>query len=195
MFLTGLATPVRKSWTTKTTTTTTKTRSNNNRTSSSSSSSLSAVNRTTNNSSSLSNNHSSTSLSSSSAGSGVVHDQLLLPRDLSSQLDEMASTRCSFYSPWLCGNSFPLHPRPLSPPFPPFPSTLEVGSLICGARCSWCHCHSLSLASVKSRLVLPFWYRLTRVVPDKGQLNGCMYVCMAHHCFTHHLTRVAALIT
>ena len=28
-------------------------------------------------------------------------------------------------------------------------------------------CHSLSLASVKSRLVLPFWYRLTRVVPDK----------------------------
>ena len=28
--------------------------------------------------------------------------------------------------------------------------------------CSWCHCHSLSLASVKSRLVLPFWYRLIR---------------------------------
>jgi len=39
------------------------------------------------------------------------------------------------------------------------------------------HCHSLSLASVKSRLVLPFWYRLTRVVPDKGQLNGCVCVC------------------
>ena len=36
---------------------------------------------------------------------------------------------------------------------------------------SWCHCHSLSLASVKSRLVLPFWYRLTRVVLDKGPLN------------------------
>jgi len=31
-------------------------------------------------------------------------------------------------------------------------------------------CHSLSLASVKSRLVLPFWYRLTRVVLDKGPL-------------------------
>ena len=41
---------------------------------------------------------------------------------------------------------------------------------------SWCHCHSLSLASVKSRLVLPFWYRLTRVVPDKGPLNGCVGV-------------------
>ena len=37
---------------------------------------------------------------------------------------------------------------------------------------SWCYCHSLSLASVKSRLVLPFWYRLTRVVPEKGPLNG-----------------------
>ena len=35
------------------------------------------------------------------------------------------------------------------------------------------HCHSLSLASVKSRSVLPFWYRLTWVVPDKGPLNGC----------------------
>ena len=43
---------------------------------------------------------------------------------------------------------------------------------------SWCHCHSLSLASVKSRLVLPFWYRLTRVVPDKGPLNVCVCVCV-----------------
>jgi len=42
---------------------------------------------------------------------------------------------------------------------------------------SWCHCHSLSLASVKSRLVLPFWYRPTQVVPEKGPLNGC--VCVA----------------
>ena len=39
------------------------------------------------------------------------------------------------------------------------------------------HCHSLSLSSVKSRLVLSFWYRLTRVVPDKGPLNGCVCVC------------------
>ena len=43
---------------------------------------------------------------------------------------------------------------------------------------SWCHCHSLSLASVKSRLVLPFYYRLTRVVPDKGPLNVCVGVCV-----------------
>jgi len=41
---------------------------------------------------------------------------------------------------------------------------------------SWCHCHSLSLASVKSRLVLPFWYRLTWVVLEKGPLNRCVCV-------------------
>ena len=38
--------------------------------------------------------------------------------------------------------------------------------------CIWpsrCHCHSMSLASVKSRLVLPFWYRLTRVDLEKGR--------------------------
>jgi len=45
----------------------------------------------------------------------------------------------------------------------------EVQTCICS---SWCHCHSLSLASVKSRLVLTFWYRLTWVVPEKGPLNG-----------------------
>ena len=57
---------------------------------------------------------------------------------------------------------------------------------------SWCHCHSLSLASVKSRLVLPFWYRLTWVVPDNGPLNGCVCVAMnvlvvriQSNCHTH----------
>ena len=43
---------------------------------------------------------------------------------------------------------------------------------------SWCHCHSLSLSSVKSRLVLPFWYRLTWVVLEKGPLNVCVCVCV-----------------
>ena len=37
---------------------------------------------------------------------------------------------------------------------------------------SWRHYHSLSLASVKSRLVLPFWYQPTRVIWEKGPLNG-----------------------
>jgi len=48
---------------------------------------------------------------------------------------------------------------------------LFLDLLICS---SWCHCHSLTRASVKSRLVLLFWYRLTRVVPDKGPLNVCV---------------------
>ena len=45
-------------------------------------------------------------------------------------------------------------------------------------RPSGFHCHSLSLASVKSRLVLPLCYRLTHIVPDKGPLNGCVCVYM-----------------
>ena len=41
---------------------------------------------------------------------------------------------------------------------------------------SWCHYHPQTLssfASFKSRLVLPFWYRLTQVVLEKRPLNGC----------------------
>jgi len=47
---------------------------------------------------------------------------------------------------------------------------------------SWCHCHPLSLASVKSKLVLPFWYRLIRVVMEKGPLNRC---CCTRHIKTY----------
>jgi len=36
--------------------------------------------------------------------------------------------------------------------------------------------HSLSLASVKSRLDLLFWYQLTRVVLDKGPLRVCVWL-------------------
>ena len=46
---------------------------------------------------------------------------------------------------------------------------------------SWCHCHSPSLASVKSTLVILFWYRLTWAVLDKGPLNGCVCVCVMWH--------------
>jgi len=48
-----------------------------------------------------------------------------------------------------------------------------------------CHMAQLMLlsltvcfASVESRLVAPFWYRFTWVVPDKGPLNGCVCVCV-----------------
>ena len=61
---------------------------------------------------------------------------------------------------------------------------------------SWYHCHLLSLASVKSRLVLPFWYRLTRVDPEKGPLNVCMCMCVATyaaHVRDYHLVFVGRL--
>jgi len=50
-----------------------------------------------------------------------------------------------------------------------------------GATCilpSWCHCHLLSLVSVKSRLVYLSGYRLTKVVPNKGPLNVRLCVCV-----------------
>jgi len=57
--------------------------------------------------------------------------------------------------------------------------------------CIWpssCHCHSLSLASVKSRLVLPFWYQLTRVVLDKELLNRGVCVCVASETIIRHVS-------
>jgi len=48
------------------------------------------------------------------------------------------------------------------------------------------HCHSLSLAPVKSRLVSPFWCRLTWVVPDWGLLNGCVCVFYVTYLVLHH---------
>ena len=36
----------------------------------------------------------------------------------------------------------------------------------------------LSFASVKSRLVLPFWYRLTRVVLQRAIKRVCVCVCL-----------------
>ena len=55
---------------------------------------------------------------------------------------------------------------------------------------SWCHCHSLSLAAVKSRLVLPFWYRLTWLVPVKKAVKrACVCVCvMTIYALDYNLT-------
>jgi len=54
-----------------------------------------------------------------------------------------------------------------------------------GARCKW-FAHDpadatailSSLASLKSRMVLPFWCRLTQVVLEKRPLHECMSVCL-----------------
>ena len=48
------------------------------------------------------------------------------------------------------------------------------------------HCHSLSLASVKSRLVLPSWYRLIRVVLDKRAVKRMCYNLRVYVC--NHLS-------
>ena len=56
----------------------------------------------------------------------------------------------------------------------------DAGMVIClerGTDLHMAHLMPLSLASVKSRLVLPFLYRLTWVVPGKGPLNGRVCVC------------------
>jgi len=79
---------------------------------------------------------------------------------------------------WLCGRK---RIRPVKTEW------LVAGVVICLGWCadlhmvqhsSWCHCGSLSLASVKFRFVLPVWYRLTQIVPDKGPLNRCACVCV-----------------
>ena len=67
---------------------------------------------------------------------------------------------------------------------------LSVGSEV-QIACIWsscCHFHTQtpsSLASFKSRLVLPFWYRLTQVVVEKRPFDGCSgssYCGICHHC-------------
>jgi len=32
-------------------------------------------------------------------------------------------------------------------------------------------------SKIQIGFTVPFWYRLTRVVPEKGPLNGCVCVC------------------
>jgi len=59
---------------------------------------------------------------------------------------------------------------------------------------SWCHCHPQipsSLASFKSRLILPTWYWLTHFVLEKRSLNGCGSVVVVvwyttyYHCYCY----------
>jgi len=57
-----------------------------------------------------------------------------------------------------------------------------VGVVVClerGADLHMAQLMPLSLAPVKSRLVLPFWYRLTQVILEKRPLNGCCYLTPA----------------
>jgi len=61
---------------------------------------------------------------------------------------------------------------------PPFSAlTLLVGRQEGHPACKKLSGGVLVWLSVWSK-VLPFWYRLTWVVPDKGPLNGCVCVCV-----------------
>jgi len=55
---------------------------------------------------------------------------------------------------------------------------------------SWCRCHSLSLASVKSRLVLPFWCRLTYRVVLWTKGSGVIYGGLGGSADPQGLTRI-----
>ena len=60
-----------------------------------------------------------------------------------------------------------------------------AGVVICLERGAYLHMAQLMplplAVSCSSKIqigFLPFWYRLTRVVPDEGSLNGCVCVCV-----------------
>jgi len=47
-----------------------------------------------------------------------------------------------------------------------------AGVIMSGAKCKWRQCYPSSLASLKSRIFLPFLYRLTQVVLEKKPLSS-----------------------
>ena len=57
-----------------------------------------------------------------------------------------------------------------------------TGMVLCLAQFADLHIAQLMplplTVSLKSRLVLPFWYQLTQIVPEKGPLNGCVCVLL-----------------
>ena len=56
------------------------------------------------------------------------------------------------------------------------------------------HCHSLSFAPVKSRLVLPFWYRLTWVVSDKRAIKRVCVCVRACVCICDYLMTICSVV-
>jgi len=76
---------------------------------------------------------------------------------------------------WAAGRAFGLYK----------PEWWGAGVVICLERGAYLHMAQLMplplavSCSSKIRIgFLPFWYRLTRVVPDKGSLNRCVCVCV-----------------
>ena len=50
-----------------------------------------------------------------------------------------------------------------------------------GGMLAWLSVWSEVQTCISPRLVLPFWYRLTRVVPEKWLLNGCVCSCQTSY--------------
>jgi len=65
-----------------------------------------------------------------------------------------------------------------------------------GSVATYATCHSLSLASVKSRLLLPFWYWITLVVQDKEPLKVCVgtVCCQKRDLVTQYIADDAVFI-
>ena len=55
-----------------------------------------------------------------------------------------------------------------------------AGVVICLEWGADLHMAQLMPLPLTHRSVLPFWYRLTRVVPEKGPLNGMCVVCVIY---------------
>ena len=66
---------------------------------------------------------------------------------------------------------------------------LSNGIVSSASDTRWCHCHSLSLSSVKCRLALPFRYRLTQVIPDNIQ-TAIKWLCVCVWRLTSYATNV-----
>ena len=59
-----------------------------------------------------------------------------------------------------------------------------------GAKCRLSYGPADATAAHCCSLVLLFWYRLTRVVQDKGPLNGCVCVHYNMSCLQYFMTSV-----
>jgi len=46
----------------------------------------------------------------------------------------------------------------------------------------------------KIQIGLPFWYRLNHVVPDKGPLNGCVYVCVCVYTIANFIMQLTSIV-
>jgi len=101
--------------------------------------------------------------------------KLLLYPPLSTAVKSFNISKLSVLWHYWLGGRKSIRPEKLSDEVLVWLSVCRKVQIVC-ILSSWCRCHPQtpsSLASFKSRLDLPFWYRLTQVVLEKRLLNGC----------------------